>query len=214
MKRFAVIICFIVLTISAFAQNKFEKYVFVTGNAAFGNMKIENSDGYHNAVKTERPFNTYLGLKAGFGFFVAKNFRLELGVGVPYSKEISSKDGDKWLYDKVLGVSICPNMAYFVKLADRFYYTPTIGGNFVFGKEELDVSSYQTEKYDYRLTGVYMNPVSFQFRVSPKFALGLDVGQVYYRRIKISYQVSGAYAAANQWHFSFNDISVSALFYF
>lgn len=214
MRRFALVIGLFILTTSAFAQNKFEKYVFVSGNASFGNMKIENSDGYHAAVKSEQPFNTYLGIYAGFGLFVAKNFRLELGIGVPYSKELLSKDGDKWLYDKVVGVNIRPNLAYFVKLADRFYYTPTIGGVFVFGKEEIDVSNYQSEKYDYRLTGAYANPLAFQFRVSSKFALGVDVGQVYYRRIKISHQVSGAYAAANQWLFNFNNISVSALFYF
>ena len=214
MRRFAIIISLIVLTTSVFAQNKFEKYVFVSGDASFGNMKIENSDGYHATVKFEQPFNTYLGLNAGFGFFVAKNFRLELGIGVPYSKEILSKDGDKWLYDQVVGVSIRPSIAYFVKLADRFYYTPTIGGAFVFGKEEMDVSNYQTEKYDYRLTGTYLNPLAFQFRVSPKFALGVEVGQVYYRRVKISHQVSGAYLAANQWRFNFNNISASALFYF
>ena len=211
MKRTALIIGLVIISLNVFAQAKGEKYLFAMGYASFGKVKVENFNGVQ-VNNYDRPLSKYLGVQAGFGFFPANNFSLELGVGVPYTKELYGRDGDTWLYEKVLGVELNPRMAFYVKLADRFYYTPKLGGTFVFGTDVTDVSSYKSEKYDYQLLGAYVEFLAFQFRVSQKFAIGAMVGQMSYRRVKVSEHVSGAYSAANRWRFDLNSFTVSTIF--
>ena len=212
MKKLVLLIGLVAFSLTGFAQSKGEMYLLLTGNASFGTLKRENYSGYQT-IEYDQPANTSVGLDVGFGFFAADNFRLELCVGASYIQEPRDKQSDQWLYGKVFGVNLYPSLAYYVQLADRLYYVPEIGGSFTFGTAKYDVSTSVAEKYDYGVMGAYAKFFALEFRVSPKFALGVNVGQAYYQRVKVSDPVTGVYSARNQLMFDVNSLGVNAMFY-
>ena len=212
MKKLVILIGIVVLSMNVFSQNKGDMYFTTTAYASFGKAKIENFNGQQFA-KGEQPLNTYLDASVGFGAFVANRFRLQLTVGVPYGKEPSAMDNGKWLFNRSVGVELMPSIAYYFKLAERFYYVMEAGGDFVFGQNTYDVSYYKSEKYDYRLRGAYLNLIGFETRVSQRWALGFKMGQVGYFYHKVSDPVSGAYGSNTQLRFNLNSFYVHALFY-
>ena len=212
MKKLVLFVGIVVFSMNVFAQNKGDKYFVTTAYASFGKAKIENFNGYQIAKGTQ-PLNTYFDASVGFGFFVANHLRLQMAVGLPYAKEPSSMENETWLFNQSIGVELLPSIAYYFKLADRFYYVLEAGGDFVFGSNTYDVPSYKSEKYDYRLRGAYVDLIGFESRVSQKFALGFKLGQVDYFYRKISDSVSGAYASNAQLRFNLNSFYIHVLFY-
>ena len=212
MKKLVLLIGVVILSMNVFAQEKGDKYFITTAYASFGKAKIENYNG-HQFAKGEQPLNTYLDANVGFGVFAANRFRFQLTVGVPYGKEPSAMDNGQWLFNRTIGVELMPSVAYYFKLAERFYYVMEAGGDFVFGQNTYDVSYYQSEKYDYKLRGAYLDLIGFEARVSQRCALGFKMGQVGYFYRKVSDPVSGAYVSNSQLCFNLNSFYVHALFY-
>lgn len=48
-------------------------------------------------------------------------------MAVPFSTSLIEEVEGKWLKDKATSFIINPNVAYYVRLADKFYYTPEVG---------------------------------------------------------------------------------------
>lgn len=212
MKKLVLLIGIIAFSMNVFAQNKGDKYFVTTAYASFGKAIVENYNGYQIA-KRDQPLNTYLDAGVGFGFFAVNRLRLQMTVGVPYAKEPRAMENDMWLFNRSVGVELIPSIAYYFKLVDGLYYVMEAGGDFVFGQNTYDVSYHQSEKYDYRLRGVFVDLIGFESRVSQKCALGFKMGQVGYFLNKVSDPVSGAYSSSRQLRFSLNGFYVHALFY-
>lgn len=89
-----------------------------------------------------------------FGYFAAKNFKI--GAHISYGLE----KGDPSTHT----LQIMPNVAYYIKITDKFYYTPGAEIGFVCGvKEKVAMPGF----------GVGLSLGSFEFR--PTERLGLSV---------------------------------------
>ncbi len=213
MKRILVISALLLGSIAMSAQSRGEKYIAGSIGASFGSQNSEFYDGSYTTTANQ-PLSTTLSIQAEFGYFVADNLRLALAIGVPFTSSPTSQSGSTWLKTNTLGFQINPNIAYYVKLADRLYYTPEIGGAIEFGtyKEEMTASSsYNASTFGW---DIYANLLAFEFRVSPKFALGVGVGSISYVKAKINDKSSSAYISNGQFHFNLNDAAVHARLYF
>ena len=111
---------------------------------------------------------------------------------------------------------INPNLSYFVRLAEGFYYTPEVGASFGWGKNTYEQSTNQSTNYNYTDYDLYANLLAFQCRVSSSFALGIVVGDVSYRirDYNISANINDGHYNINQFSFNLNSGSIYAHFYF
>lgn len=215
MKRFTLVLALIALATIGFSQNKGEKYIVTTANVSFGNVSSEITDGYHSVV-SQKPLTTSLGLGAGFGYFVANNFRLELCISGYTESNPIEKSGEVWLKDKYKGLYVNPNLSYFIRLAEGFYYTPEVGVSFGWGKNTYENTVTQSTNYNYNDYGFYANLLAFQCRVSNGFALGIVVGDISYRlrNYNISANSSDGHYNVNQFVVNLNSGGIFANFYF
>lgn len=215
MKKIVLLISLIALSTIGFAQNKGEKYIVTSANVSFGNSSSEITDGYQSVV-SKKPLATNFGLGVGFGYFVANNFRIELCLSGYANSNPTEKLGEVWLKDKYKGFDVNPNLSYFVKLAEGFYYTPEIGASIGWGKSTYEQSVSQSTNYNYSDYAFYVNLLAFQCRVSQSFALGIVVGDVSYRirDYNINANINDGHYTVNQFRVNLNSSSVFANFYF
>lgn len=215
MRKLVLLVGLVALSIGAFAQSKGEMYVLTTGHVSFGNVKEQsfNNNGMVTNT-TKQPLTTYLRFDAGFGYFVANNFRLELGLGAYYEKHPREQwSGNTWLSNTYRGFCVCPSLSYYVRLAERFYYTPEIGVNFIFGKYSYDESYNKTWNCPYRGFSLYANLLAFSYRVGPHFALFVALGELDYGQ-RSYYDEGKVFYSGNTTAIYLNSALVSAHFYF
>lgn len=209
MKRIAIIISLMTLTMSTFAQNKGEKYIGLSVSASFG-KQYANYTTYYNIYNASKPLSTSVMPTCEFAYFPADHFRIAAAIGVPFDVVPDTQYGTNWTYDYSLGVSINPNMAYYVRLADRFYYAPEFGIRYEIGKTSSAFPNlFDDQTPLYYGFSTYLNFLAFEFRVNEKFALNMGVGSVYYTFAKRF----GSQFNNSWWQFDFNSATVSALFY-
>lgn len=215
MKKLFLLLSFVVLSTIGFGQNKGEKYIVTSANVSFGNASSEVTDG-HQSVLSKQPLNTTLGIGAGFGYFVANNFRIELYLSGYSSSNPTEKLGEVWLKDKYMGFVINPNLSYFIKLADGFYYTPEVGMSLGWGRNTNEQSTTLSTKHNYTDYDFYANLLAFQYRVSRSFALGIGVGDVSYRirDYNIGASIENGHYNVKQFAVNLNSGSIYAHFYF
>lgn len=195
------------------AQNRGDKYIAGTIGTSFGSQYNKIFDGAYSTTH-EKPLELSFITQAEFGLFVADNIRLALAIGVPFTSSPTTQSGDTWLKTNTVGFQINPNIAYYAKLADRFYYTPEIGGAVEFGsyKEEMTAnSSYNAYTFGW---DIYAHLLAFEFRINPKIALGMLVGSISYIHTKIGNKGTYSYLTGEQFNFNLNNSSVHIRFYF
>lgn len=215
MKKLFLLISLVALSTIGFAQNKGEKYIVTSANVSFGNSSSEITDGYQSVV-AKKPLATNFGIGAGFGYFVAQNFRLELYLSGYADSNPAEKSGEIWLKDKYKGFNVNPNLSYYVRLAEGFYYTPEVGASIGWGKNTYEKSTSQSTNYNYSDYAFYVNLLAFQCRVSQSFALGIVVGEASYciRNYNISSNNNNGQYKVNQLLFNLNSGGIYAHFYF
>ncbi len=115
MKKFLVCLLTLAFTTPILAQNKGNKYIG-------GNFGIVSS-----AQTADGSSVTFgLALEPEFGYFVTNKF--SIGASVGYALETANKAGPASHI-----ITITPKMTYYAKLADNFYYTPTLQLGFACG---------------------------------------------------------------------------------
>jgi outer membrane protein W len=212
MKKLLLIIAVVIISTSAFAQNKGDKYLMAGASASFGTMKMSVTNGNQSVNSTE-PMNTTFGLQVGYGLFAADNIRFELGVGVSYQSEPTTQSGNLWLHNKTMMAELCPNVSYYLKITDKFYYTPEVGVSLIMGSTENEQSVSQSTKYKTYGLGVYGNLCAFEFRATDKVALGVNVGYLHFLHLKMPNAVNNLDVIGNEIGFNLNNLSVVARFY-
>ena len=196
------------------AQNAGDKYIGAALTFSFGNQNVEtSSDGVYSTTQS-MPLATSLGIQAELGYFASDNLRLGLGLGIPFNSTPESLSGTTWLKTKTVGFSINPNIAYYLPLADRLYYTPEIGFSYEIGSYKEDLTTSTTYTANYSGWNLYVHILALEYRVSPKFAIGVGIGSVSYANAKIKDKNSGAYIGSRQFSFGFNSSTTQARFYF
>ena len=215
MKKLVLLIGIFIFSMNVFAQNRGEMYIITSATTSFGQTygNTFNSNGVL-ASTTEKPLNTYLSFDAGFGYFVANNFRLELCVGAYYEKDPREKaSSDSWLSNKYKGFRVCPSLSYYVKFADKFYYTPEVGVDFDFGKYSYDETLSESWNCPYRGYSIYTNLIAFMYRVGPHFALWVSVGELHYTH-RNYYDEGNMIYLGGTTAFNLNNGTIAAHIYF
>ena len=213
MKKIMLFVVAMLIGVVSFAQKKGDMFIAGTISADFGTQKSTLSDGSYS-TSASQPLSSSFSFGAEYGYFVVDNLRLAMAMSVPLSWSPAEEVDGKWLNDKVSAFVINPNVSYYVRLADRFYYTPEVGVSFDFGslKEELTKSeTYTTPFWGWN---VYANLLALEFRVSERIAIGALVGGISYGSTIYSDKESDAKLASNQFNFDFNNSSVQFRFYF
>ena len=209
MKKFALLIGIVILSMSVYAQNKGDKYIAPSLAVSFGKQYATYTTSYE-AYHASKPYDLSITPSCEFGFFTYDNFRLGLCIGVPFSAYPASQHNDEetWDFDYTLGVAINPNMAYYVRLAEKLYYTPEIGFMFQLWNDFEDIEEI-FEPNLYRSFSVYINLFDLEFRVNEKIAIGVGLGSFYYTHAK----ELGGKLSNSLWYFNFNNAMASVKFY-
>ena len=213
MKKIVLFSIAMLMSVASFAQKKGDMYVAGSFATEFGSYAMSSSaDGYATSEKT--PFGTSFEIGGDYAYFIADNTRLGLGVSFPLSSSPIEKVNGKWLKDKTADFYISPDVAYYVKLADRFYYTPEIGMLFEWSRIRTQLSPSLTESTSISTWGGYINLLAFEFQVSERFAIGVTVGGIAAYSSVYTYNDSDVKYKMNQFFCDLNNGSLHFRWYF
>ena len=212
MKRIIIAAATLFACIALSAQSKGEMYIAASLGASFGSENVESYDGSYT-TNTSNPLSTSFNVMGEFGYFIADNVRLALALGVPYSTSPTTQSGSTWLQRSAVGLQINPNIAYYVKLADNFFYIPEVGFSYESGTLKDDITTSTSLNLNYNGWDVYVNILALEFRVCPKLAIGVGFGSVSYSSVKYTEKGAVEYIKDGQLRFNLNDASVHVRFY-
>ena len=211
MKRNLFIAMACLVGIASFAQKKGDMLVSGSFTADFGVYKASSSIR-ENSTSEFSPFNSEYSIDAGYGYFVADNVRVGAYLSVPYYSYPTVKDGDKWLKDKVISVDVTPHVAYYLKLADKFYYTPEVGAVLSWGRSTMQWEPSETTVVPTTAWGIYMDLFAVEYKVTDKIALGASLGGPSYFRVTEKYGAESV--KTDQFLFDFSGATLSFNYYF
>ena len=214
MKKNLLLAIAMLLSLASFAQKKGDMFIAGEISTNFGFFTTSSSeDGY--ATTEKEPYATWLAAGVKYGYFVADNWKLGLAASVPFQSYSydSSADNEKF---KSSSVSLClnPNVSYYVKLAEKFYYTPEFGVSFQRCKETDKLASKIIETSHYKSLGVYLDFLALEYKVSDRFSISTYLGSIEWRSTKYSYEDTDIKEKIKDFYFSLNDASVYFKFYF
>lgn len=185
MKKYLLSLAALCCSVAMFAQEKGEMYISGTLDFSVGTQtSILTSGSISESV--QNPLTTSFAVGTEYAYFAAKNLRIALALSYGMSSEPTEKVDNKWYKTNTNLFQINPNIAYYVKLADRFYYTPEIGVSFGFGNIKQPITTTSTYTSPYSSWDVYANLIAFEFRVSQHFAMGCGYGSISYLSAKIT----------------------------
>ena len=213
MKKTVLLSFAMLMGVASFAQKKGDMSIGGTFATDFGSYTMSSSmDGYGSSEKIS--FGTSFEIGGEYGYFVADNVRLGLGVTFPFSSTPFDKVDGKWLKDKTTEFEVNPNVAYYVKLADRFYYTPEIGMLYQGGTIKTQLSPSDTESAQVSTWGGYINLLAFEFQASERIAIGVTFGGVAAYSSLYTYADDDAKYKMNQFIGAFNNGGLLFRWYF
>lgn len=209
MKKLALLVGLVAFTITAFAQSKGEMYIAPSISASFGRQYASYFD-FTTHYEASRPLDVSVSPYCEYGFFPADNWRIAFALGFPFYATPETEYNNGWDYSYAMAMTFSPNVAYYVRLADKFYYTPEIGVMVEFGRESVDFKGiFDRTTPAYYGVYCYANLLGFEYRVSEKIAIGVGISSIYY----LFAREFGSQYRSSQWRFSFNNSTVSVLFY-
>lgn len=178
MKKTIVAAALLFASVAAFAQKQGDFFVEGTLGLSAGSVSTTDKSGDNsNTVKSS--LGTNFNLYAGAGYFVMDN--LKVGADLGY---VLSNEGDT----KTPVFAISPNVAYYVQLANNFYYVPSFNLNVLFGSQTTSTNILGTtvsKSYSYTGFGANLTFLGFEYRFNKSIALGVDVANLYYNAVKI-----------------------------
>lgn len=130
------------------------------------------------------PSSTMVSAGAEFGWFFADNWKL--GVNIQYALDSNpyEKNNGKWLRQNTNLVFAGPQLAYYLKISDGFYYTPQIAAYGLLGtaKTEAQRISEIKDVFGY---GFELAPGAFEFRPTSHFAFSVSFLSLGYTHTKM-----------------------------
>ncbi len=178
MKKTIVAAALLFASVAAFAQKQGDFFVEGTLGLSAGSVSTTVKSGDNsNTVKSS--LGTNFNLYAGAGYFVMDN--LKVGADLGY---VLSNEGDT----KTPVFAISPNAAYYVQLANNFYYVPSFNLNVLFGSQTTSANILGTtvsKSSSYTGFGANLTFLGFEYRFNKSIALGVDVANLYYNAVKI-----------------------------
>ena len=203
MKKLFIAVAALCCTISGFAQQKGDMTVG-------GSITLNGGQAFYTVVEkgvklTEKdPMNTNFGISADFGYFVIDNLKVSAALSF-------SVNGDTRTSNNNFGIN--PSVAYFVKLADRFYYTPAVYGNIGFGTTVYKKSSGEVlEKVKNTPWGIGLDLVAFEFQINSKCAIAASWASLGYSATSHKDDLLGK-EINSSFHYNFGSCSLAFRYY-
>ncbi len=178
MKKTIVAAALLFASVATFAQKQGDFFVEGTLGLSAGSVSTTVKSG-NNSNTVKSSLGTNFNLYAGAGYFVMDN--LKVGADLGY---VLSNEGDT----KTPVFAISPNVAYYVQLANNFYYVPSFNLNVLFGSQTTSTNILGTtvsKSYSYTGFGANLTFLGFEYRFNKSIALGVDVANLYYNAVKI-----------------------------
>ncbi len=156
------------IAFSAAAQQKGDQTLgFNLGyNTGKTSTTVQVNDKQSDAITTLGGDNLSVGVE--YGYFVANSLRIGGQIGYGYTANGS----------KTHSLTIMPNIAYYVRLADNFYYTPNFSIGFGLGTTGKD--EYTDESFTMCGLATELQPLAVEFRPTEKFAMSVSLCSLQY----------------------------------
>lgn len=213
MKKFFLIVSLCFFSTVSFAQSKGDQFFSATLGFEFGTQKTKLAVG-SISESASNPLAASFSIGAEYSYFVCKNFKLGIGLYLPYSYTPLQKQNDEWLKSTTFGVGINPNISYYARINDYLYYTPELGAAFEYGNYSEDLSYYSS--YNTRCIGwgAYLNLLSFEVKASDDYALGFSMGALEYSAARIKNKDTDTKLTTSVFRCNFNKASIHFRVYF
>lgn len=161
-------ITIVAVTFSASAQQKGEQSLgfnlsYNTGKTTT-NVQINNEQSSSISILG----GDNLGVGIEYGYFAADKLRVGFQIGYGYTA------GDS----KTHSLTIMPNVAYYVRLAENFYYTPNF--SIGFGLATIDNSEYADDNFTMCGLATELQPLAVEFRPTKRFAMSVSLCSLQY----------------------------------
>jgi hypothetical protein len=193
MKKIALLIGIVILSMNVFGQKAGERYVSPCFSASFGvtNYKYYRYNTLYNVTEWS---NVYISPSVEFGKFLTDKVRFGFSIGNPFTYFI---EDNSWM----CGLLLSPNFGFYVPITDRFSYAPEIG---VAG----EVGFYDGRLYYQAMA--YANLLVFEFRVKENISIAMHMGEIGYCYTRLF----GSNAKTHQLYYNFNSGLISVRFYY
>ena len=159
----------------------------ITGNLNFSGGNTVTTTTAANSTNTQKnPDVSQYGLGASFGYFVAENCELSLGLNYGLSREWtnwSDNDAKKKLFDSKNKLTVTPSFKYYVSIVDDlFYYTPNVYMGLGFQSGKSQISESETKQIE-NLPFVFdlgLDLASFEIKPSYNIGITFSLGGIYF----------------------------------
>ena len=169
MKRFLIsIVALTALCFTATAQQKGEQSLglhlgYDTGVTGY---KFHILGMASQEIKTNNGHNFTTALE--YSYFVCDNLRLSANVAYGFQ-------GNSDTPSSAHSLTIAPGIAYYVRLADNFYYTPNLNVGFACGVTGSGTLGKDWESMTMYGLGAELQPLAVEFRPAKKFAMSVSL---------------------------------------
>lgn len=162
------IVAIVAMALSASAQQKGEQTLGFNLNYSTGKSttKVQINDEQSTAATILGGDNLGVGLE--YGYFIANNLRVGGQINYGYTADDS----------KTHSLIIMPNIAYYVRLADNFYYTPNF--SIGFGLGTTGANDYTNENFTMCGLATELQPLAVEFRPTQQFAMTVSLCSLQY----------------------------------
>ena len=162
------IVAIVAMALSASAQQKGEQTLGFNLNYSTGKSttKVQINDEQSTAATILGGDNLGVGIE--YGYFIANNLRVGGQINYGYTADDS----------KTHSLIIMPNIAYYVRLTDNFYYTPNL--SIGFGLGTTGTNDYTNEKFTMCGLATELQPLAVEFRPTQQFAMTVSLCSLQY----------------------------------
>lgn len=179
--------------------------------ANVGDPKVTDDNG---------PFQ--LAVYAEAGYFVTNNIRLTLTAGFSRRVENVMRIEDMVLEQTSKLTAVGPSIAFYLKLADKLYLVPEIGGLYAFGAEGVPVPGimpghyFFQEKHDYVIRGFELTAhlLTLEFKASPRLGIGVDFGSISFANLHGTAARDALEVKSKAWNFDINTAASVGIRYY
>ncbi len=162
------IVAIVAMALSASAQQKGEQTLGFNLNYSTGKSttKVQINDEQSTAATILGGDNLGVGIE--YGYFIANNLRVGGQISYGYTADES----------KTHSLIIMPNIAYYVRLTDNFYYTPNF--SIGFGIATTSTNDYTNENFTMCGLATELQPLAVEFRPTQQFAMTVSLCSLQY----------------------------------
>ena len=163
-------IAIVAVTFSASAQQEGEQTLgFNLGyNTGKTTTKVQVNNELSNTSSLLGGDNLSAGIE--YGYFAADKLRVGFQIGYGYTANADDA--------KSHALTIMPNVAYYVRLAENFYYTPNF--SIGFGLGIIEHNEYSDDNFTMHGLATELQPLAVEFRPTKRFAMSVSLCSLQY----------------------------------